>query len=57
MSCGITSHESVNFSVWDMPQEAMRRVRDGSWLRAATALPEDLGLIPNTLLAAHNCLP
>ena len=26
------------------------------WLGALTALPEDLGSIPSTHMAAHNCL-
>jgi hypothetical protein len=26
------------------------------WLRALTSLPEDIDSIPNTHLAAHNCL-
>jgi hypothetical protein len=26
------------------------------WLRALTAFPEDLGSIPSTHMAAHNCL-
>jgi len=26
------------------------------WLRALTALPEDLGSIPSNDMAAHNCL-
>lgn len=26
------------------------------WLRAFTVLPEETGSIPNTHLAAHNCL-
>ena len=46
--------------VGDKPEQEKKKEnggwRDGSVVRALAALPKDLGLIPSTHRAAHNCL-
>jgi hypothetical protein len=47
---------SKNIFLWYSLKQFLRGWRDGLAVKSLAALPENLGSVPSTHMAAHNCL-